>query len=338
VSIKHLEQRFWVAWEELTRADSNLGCNISMSLLMDLYLACLPSVACYGCEVWAFRLFQGKHLVSGRPCSAPLLDAHKRVLTQILGVRRTTPEDIINCELNIFSLWSTWILRMVRFWNSIAIMRPDTLHYKVIMSDLRLAIVDGRETLGGTLMQQLKKIGYHIADMLRYDQVVPLDISLVKDLLDFKSDLVWDGLDICPRLCASPRALFCRYQRWFARPSHVSRRKSALTLQLPDRVLRAFLRFRLGCHNLPIDQGRQQGLPRGQRICTRCSLDVVGDEHHLLFTCPAVQHVRQQFLHLFQHRQRSVQMFMWQDDLAGVARFVARALESYLTLPGAVRP
>jgi hypothetical protein len=69
-------------------------------------------------------------------------------------------------------------------------------------------------------MQQLKKVGYHIADMLRYDQVVPLDILLVKDLLDYKSDSVWDGLDICPCVCASPRALFCRYLRWVARPSH----------------------------------------------------------------------------------------------------------------------
>jgi hypothetical protein len=30
--------------------------------------------------------------------------------------------------------------------------------------------------------------------------------------------------------------------------------------------------------------------------------------------------------------------FMWQENLEGVARFVTRALEGYLTLPGAVRP
>jgi hypothetical protein len=31
-SIKNLEQRFWIAWEDLTRAYSNLGCNMSMML------------------------------------------------------------------------------------------------------------------------------------------------------------------------------------------------------------------------------------------------------------------------------------------------------------------
>jgi hypothetical protein len=41
-----------------------------------------------------------------------LLDAHKRVLAQILGVRRTIPEEIINCELDIFSLWSCGLINL----------------------------------------------------------------------------------------------------------------------------------------------------------------------------------------------------------------------------------
>eukprot|EP00884_Botryococcus_braunii_P006088 jgi/Botrbrau1/15480/Bobra.43_2s0100.1 len=113
--------------------------------------------------------------------------------------------------------------------------------------------------------------------------------------------MIWDDLDISTRSCASPRALFCRYQRWCARPPHVPWRKSALKLHLPNNTLRTFMRFRLRCHDLPIDEGRQQGIPRDQRICTctctRCSLELVGDEYHLLFPSPAVQHVRQQLMH-----------------------------------------
>jgi hypothetical protein len=72
---------------------------------------------------------------------------------------------------------------MVRFWNSIATMNPDTYHYKDLISDLRLAITDGRETFRGTLMQQIKKIEYYTAGLLGYDKIVPIDISVVKDLL-----------------------------------------------------------------------------------------------------------------------------------------------------------
>eukprot|EP00884_Botryococcus_braunii_P011156 jgi/Botrbrau1/20040/Bobra.200_1s0045.1 len=249
---------------------------------------------------------------------------------------------------------------MVRFWNNIAAMRPDSLHYKVLMHDIRLAIVEGRETFSGTLLQQLKKLGYYIADHVRFDRALQIDISYVKDLLDRKSDMIWDDLDISPRSCASPRAL--QIPNVVRRPPHVPRRKSALKLHIPNSRLRTFMRFRLGCHVLPIDKGRQQGIPRDQRICTRCSLELVGDERHLLFTCLAVQHVRQQFMHLCQQRTRSVQhvrqpfmhlcqqrtrsvqhvrqqfmhlcqqrtrsvqTFMWQEDLQGVAKFVPMCL------------
>jgi hypothetical protein len=98
------------------------------------------------------------------------------------------------------------------------------------------------------------------------------------------------------------------------------------------------MRFKLGCHNLHVDRGSQHGIPRLQDICTTCSLELVGDEHHVLFTCTAVQYVRQQLLHLLQQRSRSVQTFVWQEDIKGVARFATRALESFENLTGATRP
>eukprot|EP00884_Botryococcus_braunii_P018744 jgi/Botrbrau1/5553/Bobra.0023s0036.1 len=129
-------------------------------------------------------------VVLGEPSSTPLLDAHKRVLAQILRVRRRIPEEIINCELNIFSLWSTWILCMVMFWNNIAAMRPDSLHYRVLMHDTTLAIVEGRETFSGTLMQQLTKLGYYIANQVRFDRALQIDTSHVQDLLDWKRGMI----------------------------------------------------------------------------------------------------------------------------------------------------
>jgi hypothetical protein len=61
---------------------------------------------------------------------------------------------------------------MVRFWNNVAAMRPDTLHYRVLLHDLRLAIVEGKETFAGTLVQQLKKLGYCIADHVQFDILI----------------------------------------------------------------------------------------------------------------------------------------------------------------------
>jgi hypothetical protein len=58
---------------------------------------------------------------------------------------------------------------------------------------MRLAVVSGRETFAGTLMQQLKKLGYYIADHVRLDEILHVDISRVKDLLDRQTDLLWEA-------------------------------------------------------------------------------------------------------------------------------------------------
>eukprot|EP00884_Botryococcus_braunii_P001323 jgi/Botrbrau1/11191/Bobra.0214s0016.1 len=85
---------------------------------------------------------------------------------------------------------------------------------------------------------------------------------------------------------------------------------------------KTLLQFRLGCHDLPIDTGRRQVIPRDDRICPRCSLGILGDEFHFLFICPLLEHNRSQFRHLFHPRVRSVTHFMWQQlkDAEGVAR------------------
>ncbi len=63
-----------------------------------------------------------------------------------------------------------------------------------------------------------------------------------------------------------------------------------------------------------------------------------GDKPKTLFRALAAS-VQIIYVHTFFHVTLfTVQSFMWQEDLQGVAKFVTRALESFLTLPGAVRP
>lgn len=60
-SIQSLQRRFWLAWQDLTRAYGNFGCNLSMQLLVEPYLACLPPAISYGCKVWASRCIKDNH-------------------------------------------------------------------------------------------------------------------------------------------------------------------------------------------------------------------------------------------------------------------------------------
>ena len=47
-----------------------------------------------------------------------------------------------------------------------------------------------------------------------------------------------------------------------------------------------FIYFRLCITHLPIEKGRQLGIPRHERVCRLCNSNQLGDEFHYLFSCP----------------------------------------------------
>ncbi len=141
------------------------------------------------------------------------------------------------------------------------------------------------------------------------------------------ADSVWQDLRVCPRTCPSSGAQLCTYLRWFARPACLPHKTSVLRLRLGLRRLRLFLRSRMGCHDLPSDAGRRQGVPRLQRVCPQCSLGEVGHERPLVFTCAALEHIRSRYRHLFGPRTFTMVQFLWQEDMVSVARPVTDCFE-----------
>ena len=51
---------------------------------------------------------------------------------------------------------------------------------------------------------------------------------------------------------------------------------------------RRLAQFRMGSHMLGVETGRWQRLPRAERLCQRCSCNVVDDEAHMIWGCPAL--------------------------------------------------
>ena len=87
----------------------------------------------------------------------------------------------------------------------------------------------------------------------------------------------------------------------------------------------------MGCHGLPRDVAAWVGIPRLQRFCNMCQHRTIGDEEHLVFECPALPDLRGKRPHLFQGTQADAMvLFMWQDDIIGVVRFIDACLERIL--------
>lgn len=106
---------------------------------------------------------------------------------------------------------------------------------------------------------------------------------------------------------------------------------SLLNLPISQRCMQQFLHFRMSCHGLPKDVAAWAGIFRLQRFCNMCQHRSIGDGKHLVFECPALQDLRDYCPHLSEGaRADAMVLFMWQDDIIGVLRFVDACLERIL--------
>lgn len=311
-----LHQKMWAAWALLRRQFAGLHCATSIGLLLRVYQACVPPVASYACELWGHRTLPAP-LKADR---ARLDQSHALILRKIVGLRGTVSAAVVYAEVGGAPLTRLWWVRLVRFWNALACQPDTSLHKLVALDDCKDAVLHNVRNWAHAFFRGLQGLGYSVT--IRCDAMDVVDLGRVRQLLDQRTAQLLQGLDICPRTCPSPRAQLCTYVRWFARPPWARGARYPAQLPFSAGTLRAFLRFRAGCHGLPNDVGRRNGTPRLQRICGRCGAQMVGDERHLVFECSAVQHVRDKYSHLFSGPGQTMQQFMWQADIAGVVHFV----------------
>ena len=62
-----------------------------------------------------------------------------------------------------------------------------------------------------------------------------------------------------------------------------------------NHLITAMARYRISSHDLNVEKGRFNNpiTPKNQRICTRCELNEIDDEIHLLLHCSAMNNVRE---------------------------------------------
>ena len=90
--------------------------------------------------------------------------------------------------------------------------------------------------------------------------------------------------------------------------------------------MQTLFRFRMGVHRLPKDEGSWSRVPRHDRICLLCNLGSLCDEKHVVFECPALQGLRDEYATLFSD-VCTMKQFLWQDDLVSVAKFIHACLD-----------
>ena len=321
VTFPMLKRKMFAAWALLKRQYGRLQCLSSLGLMFRVYEACVPPAAAYACEISAFQRFSRAFSTS----KLDLATSHLQLLKEITGVRATTSTDILLAELGLKSPQHVWLLRAAKFWNNLA-GKPHGNIYSTIALDGCLAAVGlSRRNWAWSMFKAIRATGYELS--IRADAMDIIDITALKQHIVKQRDFIWDDLDICPRTCPSKLSRCCTYARWFARPVGVHAR-SLLDVPVSAACVKGLLRFRMGCHRLPRDEGSwiRPQVPRLDRVCRLCATGTLGDEKHLISECAELQCLRTQWAHLFQGPQ-TMQAFMWQDDKIGVAKFVNACLQ-----------
>lgn len=111
------------------------------------------------------------------------------------------------------------------------------------------------------------------------------------------------------------------YQSWYSevnnaqRLASYSRVKHSFELDsylntLSERKYKiALSKFRLSSHNLEIERGRYFNVPRSERICKICQMNVIENEFHFRLTCPLYTDLRRKYFKPYYYRWPTLNKF-----------------------------
>ena len=247
--------------------------NFPIDVLLDLYQKMVIPVLLYGCEIWGHEKLD------------IIEKLHIKSLKYILHLNRSTMSSQVYGESGIFPILLDVKVRMIRFWADLVKPSSPKLASKVynIFHDLYSA-GEFMSPWITQIKQTLIESGLEcVWETRRFTNKNSL-CSIIRKELKTKMATEWKVT-----LDNSSKCLF--YKNY----------KPRLVLEpffqnLPERFAIALVKFRCNNHKLPIEQGRKFGIPREDRVCRKCNMNVVGDEFHLIMECPAYLVERLQYV------------------------------------------
>ena len=136
----------------------------------------------------------------------------------------------------------------------------------------------------------------------------------------------FDAMPLNPRSCPGPGVKLCTYRRWFSRLAH---QVCPVYWEVPMSTakLQRILRFRMGSHLLPIEQGRHLRLPRHRRVCRLCHTGALGALGHMLLECPALADLRDEYSPFVAECSGVMARLVWARNQPMVSRYIIACLD-----------
>jgi hypothetical protein len=216
---------------------------------------------------------------------------HRYFLKRVLGVKSSTPTDIVLGEFGRFPLdVFRWKL-IARYWNRLVDMKNSRLLKLAFLESNELTLIrshnDRRkdDSWVGLVRNKTQALGYNLEG---FDKI---DIKVFMEKLQDNFKSAW-----WQRLTRSPGSKGHTYSS--IKSPEFKREDYLQEIRLTS-ARDALARFRTGSHWLEIERGRYVGKPRELRTCQNC-IGVMEDEEHMVFHCSTLQPLRLEFCDLFQ--------------------------------------
>ena len=295
-----------------------LHCARSVRLGIRLYDVHVRPIATYASCVWAVSFSDAA------PQRKVVTNALERLHIDFIRgwchLRGSEPIWILYRELGRLPLHYYWWRDILSFLNRVVAL-PQASIWSQMMHDNFAAAAGGARNWAMNVQRMMRGLG-HVCDTPDV-----IDLQLVLQGLRSKYDDVWRQLHPFPRQCNS-LVRMTTYYRWMDRGDWLQKPVFLYKDYSASKTC-AYLRFRLGTHDLGIELGRWLDVkPRHLRICSRCDQQKVDDERHLVFECTAFEHLRAARRHLFTAAiGEDMRAFFGQRDECAVMGYVLDCLK-----------
>ena len=295
----HRLQGMIKATAAMRRRAYSLHITNNLSILLALYQTIVLPGANYGAEVWGTSSMSCPVTPAGRdqPSRLAPWGGEPLEVEQLAFLKRTlrlppgTTNMIVYAESGFLPMRVTWLARCINFYNKMVVSQSPLL--KACLAH-DVALNSNSHSWAAGFISSLKSFVPGVDWCAELRARKPIDCAATMHAAQLVFSSFWEGIPSSPEQPGCPCRPSATYNKYVVQAEgvEVGRRAAHLNANISFAKQRILTRFRASCFPLAANLGRHQKIPYAQRICIRCELTAVDNEHHVLSDCPAVADLR----------------------------------------------
>ena len=235
-----------------------------------LFDTLVASILNFGSEIWGMHNATDIELI------------HTKFLRRILGVKKSTNLSALYGELGRVPLLIIRKINMIEYWIKILLQNDSSLikqTYNMLREDADNNLNYRENNWAWQIKHILQIHGLEYVWQRQSEIEIPFETIKLR-IFDTYKQSWYSEINNSPRL--QSYSIF----------KHLFQTEKYLDV-IPEKKYKISLsRFRTSSHDLKIESGRYNSVPRQQRLCRSCAMNKVEDEYHFLLVCPRYRKLR----------------------------------------------